>query len=480
MLGRGEQAACPRCGLPLERDERLGPREMLAVCLTALVAFILANVYPLVTMEVQGMVRQASLLEAIGVTWQQPGMWGVALMAMLTAFALPLGQLLLLLALLLMLLRPSLPGGFDQATRVLRWFRPWSMIPVFVLGVLVAIVKIADLASIVVGVGLWSMGALVVLLTILSRLDSRMLWRFAEESGATRSNPERLPSRQRSHHLLACDVCGYVHDAGELRHARSQDWLAQEFDRCLRCDSPLHVRKPDSLSRTWAFLITGMLLYIPANLLPIMQTRSLFDASAHTIMGGVVELWEGGAWDIALVVFIASVAVPFVKFVVLFMLLAAARRAQRTSLIRDAMGRPAQLSLPTSPAPAAGATGSRRRPRGRLGRAWDFARGKVTATDALHDHRARAKLYRFIEFIGQWSMLDVFVVLLLGALVNFQGLMQVTAGFGAIAFGLTVVFTMLAAMSFDPRLIWDGQPALVSASNNDKATEPGEVHARQG
>ena len=167
------------------------------------------------------------------------------------------------------------------------------------------------------------MGALVVLLTILSRLDSRMLWRFAEESGATRSNPERLPSRQRSHHLLACDVCGYVHDAGELRHARSQDWLAQEFDRCLRCDSPLHVRKPDSLSRTWAFLITGMLLYIPANLLPIMQTRSLFDASAHTIMGGVVELWEGGAWDIALVVFIASVAVPFVKFVVLFMLLAA-------------------------------------------------------------------------------------------------------------------------------------------------------------
>ncbi|KAF1019462.1 MAG: Paraquat-inducible protein A [Paracidovorax wautersii] len=108
------------------------------------------------------------------------------------------------------------------------------------------------------------------------------------------------------------------------------------------------------------------------------------------------------------------------------------------------------------------------------------------------DHQARARLYRFIEFIGQWSMLDIFVVLLLAALVNFQGLMQVTAGYGAIAFGLTVGLTMLAAQSFDPRLIWDGQPGagtpMASApqpgdpvfQDHDRAAGPGEVHAGQG
>jgi paraquat-inducible protein A len=428
-LAPGQRARCPRCRLTLGRHERLGASQMLAICLTAIVAFVLANVYPLVTLEVQGMAQQASLLGAIQVTWQQPGLWGVALMSLLTAFVLPMAQLLLLLALLLMLRCRRLPAGFAWATRALQWFRPWSMVPVFVLGVLVAVIKIAALAKIIIGVGLWAMAALVVLLTLLQRLDARTLWRWAQDCGATPT--QSGPTGTALVGLQACELCGFVHAPDRLHAAATA--------RCQRCGSGLHPRKPDSLARTWAYLVTAFLLYIPANLLPIMRTSSVFEVSEHTILGGVVELWRGGAPDIALVVFVASIAVPLLKFGVLILLLLAARRAQQGRLL-----------------PSAG-PGQRK---------------------ALRDQQVRAQLYRFIEFIGQWSMLDVFVVLVLAALVNFQGLMQVTAGLGAIAFGLTVSLTMLAAMSFDPRLIWDGYVHHDMTSHaGPLPSEPGELHA---
>ncbi|MFT4191735.1 MAG: paraquat-inducible protein A [Comamonas sp.] len=458
-LARGQVARCPRCQLALDRHERLGPREMLAICLTAVVAFVLANAYPLVTLEVQGMARQASLLQAIAVTWQQPGLWGVALMALLTAFVLPLAQLLLLLGLLLMLMRQRVPPGFEVATRWLRGFRPWSMVPVFVLGVLVAIIKMADMATIIVGVGLWSMAALVLLLTLLARLDARTLWRYAEETGAAHANPRRLTAGQHGHRLLACEVCGFVHDLDAADGPGPGPGAAGQGRalRCARCGSRMHRRKPDSLARTWAFLLTGLLLYLPANLLPIMRTTGLLDDSQHTILGGVVELWRGGAPDIAIVVFVASIAVPLVKFVVLVMLLLAVQGSQR--------------GLDAAAAPATG-----------VRRLWAFALGRSAAADPARDRLARARLYRFVEFIGQWSMLDVFVVLLLAALVNFQGLMQVSAGFGALAFGLTVAATMVAAMSFDPRLIWDAPPLSPGCGPTPTPnTTPGEeVHARAG
>ena len=439
-LARGQVARCPRCQFELLRHGRWGASEMLAVCITAIVAFVLANLYPLITLEVQGMTRHASLLGAIGVTWHQPGLWGVALMSLLTAFMLPLVQLLLLLALLLMVQGRRLPAGFVWATHCLKWFRPWSMVPVFVLGVLVAVIKIAALAKIIIGVGLWAMAALVVLLTILHRLDARTIWRYAELRGITQTSLGASKQMAQPQALLGCELCGFVHQHSGPATAVSC--------RCPRCNTVVHARKPNSLARTWAYLVTALLLYVPANVLPIMRTTSVFSVSEHTILGGVVELWRGGAPDIALVVFVASIAVPLLKFGALIVLLLAARQAQLGRLHSSS----SQRSL-------------------------------------IQDQQLRTKLYRFIEFIGQWSMLDVFVVLLLAALVNFQGLMQVTAGLGAIAFGLTVSLTMLSAMSFDPRLIWDGiadphgkpvaNPVVATsrAATVPAAAEPGEFHA---
>ena len=189
--------------------------------------------------------------------------------------------------------------------------------------------------------------------------------------------------------LISCRVC--------LQVCRT-DAMA-----CPRCGSPLRRRKTASYSRSWALLIAAFLLYIPANVLPIMRTASLNDVDDNTIISGVVELWVKGSPYLAIIVFLASIVVPMLKFTVLSMLLVSSQR----------------------------------------GSGW--ARTQ------------RAKLYRLVELIGYWSMLDVFVVALLTALVRFNVLSRVEPLPGVIFFGLTVVLTMFASMTFDPRLIWDGR-----------------------
>lgn len=171
--------------------------------------------------------------------------------------------------------------------------------------------------------------------------------------------------------------------------------------RCRGCGASLHLRKPNSISRTWAYLIAASIMYVPANVLPIMKTGSLFGSQSDTIMSGVVYLWHSGSWHLALVVFIASVLVPLAKIISLTYLVISVQ----------------------------------------LG--W--------TERALE----RTKLYRVLEFVGPWSMLDVYVVTILVALVQLKSLATIQPGPAAAAFGAVVVLTMFAAISFDPRLIWE-------------------------
>lgn len=176
---------------------------------------------------------------------------------------------------------------------------------------------------------------------------------------------------------------------------------------CSRCNSPLHPRKTDSLQRTLALLITACLLYIPANLYPIMYTEQLGNEEASTILGGVMVLIELGSVPIAVVIFVFSVIVPLGKIIVMFYL-----------------------------------------------------------TWTVHGHspltpRQRSILYRVTQFVGKWSMVDVFVVAILVALVHLTGLLVVRPGVAALSFAAVVILTMVATESFDSRLIWD---------NSDEAT----------
>ena len=176
---------------------------------------------------------------------------------------------------------------------------------------------------------------------------------------------------------------------------------AAEAILCPRCGDELHSRRPGSIGRTWAFLIAAIALYVPANTLPIMYTSSLFGSSDDTIMSGVLFLWDDGSWYLALIVFIASILVPLAKIIGLVVLLLSV-----------------QLEL-----------------------RWRS--------------ESRARLYRLIESVGRWSMLDIFVVGLLVTVVQLTALASVRAGPAALAFGAVVVLTMLATSSFEPRLLWD-------------------------
>lgn len=170
---------------------------------------------------------------------------------------------------------------------------------------------------------------------------------------------------------------------------------------CPRCGEPLHVRKPASIAKTWAYIIAAFILYIPANVLPITDTRTLLDDQTDTIFSGVVHLWQAGSWPLALLVFFASIVVPVAKLIVLTGL--------TLSVQRGTLRKPAQ----------------------------------------------RTRLYRIVEFIGRWSMLDIFAVAILTALVQLKSLAEVTAGPAVLAFGAVCVLTILASHAFDPRLIWD-------------------------
>lgn len=187
--------------------------------------------------------------------------------------------------------------------------------------------------------------------------------------------------------LVSCHVCY------KLAHGQQH--------RCPRCGSALHLRIPNSLQRTLALLITALVLYIPANVLPIMTTTQLGRSTDSTILGGVILLVGMGSYPVAAVIFIASVLVPVGKFIAIAWLLWSVARRHRSS------------------------------------------------------HRQRTVLYRATQFIGRWSMTDVFVVTILVALIHLGGLLRITPGAAAVAFGGVVVVTMLAAESFDPRLIWD-------------------------
>jgi paraquat-inducible protein A len=193
--------------------------------------------------------------------------------------------------------------------------------------------------------------------------------------------------------LVSCPCCHLL-----CRRQPAQDVRP---GRCPRCGETLHSRKPDSIVRTWALTLAALIFYLPANLLPVTTVTSLGKSQSDTIMSGVLYFIASGMWPIALVIFVASVFVPLLKLAILLFLLITVQR-----------------------------------------------RSPWRRSD-------RARLYRITETIGRWSMVDIFVVTLLVALVHLGALANIVARAGAVYFGAVVVLTMLAAMSFDPRLIWE-------------------------
>lgn len=387
-VAAGSAVHCARCGFRLHRARANSLDRTLALTLAGLVLFAIANTFPFLSFQMQGQTTETTLSTGISSLFDQ-GKWEVALVVLFTSILAPGLQLLLLATVLL----PLKGGRFSPGlAEVFRWFRhllPWGMMDVFMIGILVSVVKLTEMASIVPGVSLFAFVVLIfVLAAAQSSLDPDIVWSRV---------PLKVSVRLRLYPgetALGCETCDLVVPAPALREAG----LAPA---CPRCATALHRRKPHSLQRTWALVIAALAFYIPANVFPIMTVTSLGNTQSDTILSGVLFLFHHGMWPLALVVFVASIFVPLLKLVILMFLLVSVRLRMRW--------RPVD----------------------------------------------RTRLYRMTEAIGRWSMVDVYVVTILVALVHLGNLASIQAEAGAVFFCAVVVITMLAAMAFDPRLIWD-------------------------
>ena len=223
----------------------------MALAITALIIFGIANAYPVASMSVQGMVQQASLLDAVAITWRQ-GHEIVAVMTGLSGFVLPCCSCPCCCGCWAPC-RKARTARFHQAMRLLGLLRPWCMVPVFLLGVLVAVVKLAGMADVSPGIGLAGFGLLTVLLTILGRLSPHVIWRYAETAGVV---PVHVPRAGPDSVLTGCHVCGQV-------QALPRDGDPEADHHCVRCHALVHYRKPDHRARSWALLLAAVVFTFP-------------------------------------------------------------------------------------------------------------------------------------------------------------------------------------------------------------------------
>jgi paraquat-inducible protein A len=422
-LPPGAVANCLRCDATLRRTRRDPMTVTIALCLSAVVLFVIATTAPLLEVSRGGQNHVANLFSGpIGL--EQDGMWELAAVVLLATVGAPFAKLGCTLYVLLALRLPHPPRHvrtvFAWAMRLSRW----SMIEIYLLGVFVAYVKLGAWVRIEVGVALYALGLL--LLTMVAAdamLDRQAVWEEMERRGVphvpidhaatiaaarpgdgsassgvalggltsnatTFSGPTLSgPAGAR---VIGCDTCGLVSVVPDDMHAQ-----------CPRCGSSLHARRRDSIVGTWSLSLAALLLYLPANIYPVLTVVRLGISQPSTILGGVRELIRGGLWPLALLVFFASIAVPVLKLISLGILLISTQRRSRWRL------------------------------------------------------QDRTVLYRIVEGIGRWSMIDVFMISILVALVHFGVLVTINPGTGAIAFAAVVILTMFAAQTFDPRLMWD-------------------------
>jgi len=360
---------------------------------------VLANLFPFVDMNVAGLKSQITLLQIPNVlfsdNYSSLGTLFMLLVQIVPAFC--------LITILLLVNEAPLPHGLRIfLARILFKLRSWGMAEIFLAGVLVSFVKLMAYGNIGVGNSFlpWCLFC-VCQLRAFQCIDRRWLWGTIEPLPVLSHKPKVGVGGMRQG-LRSCACCTAIVPADTLE--------------CPRCKKVGHVRRKNSLQWTLALLITSIMLYFPANIMPIMITEWLGNKLPSTILAGVILLWGEGSYPVAMVIFIASIMVPTLKMVAIGWL------------------------------------------------CWDAKRPHKGDSERMHF------IYEIVEFVGRWSMIDVFVIAVLSALVRMGGLMSIYPDIGALLFAMVVILTMFAAMTFDPRLSWDKTVNIV----NEESSADGE------
>lgn len=370
---------CVRCQHGLTRHARGGIEAPLAFSAAGLTLLLPAALLPLMSLVSFGIQRKNWLPTGVEALWHD-GFDTLAALIFLFSIAIPF----LYLGILVWVLGSLRLGRNATLGSLFRWaveLRPWAMTEVYLVGSCVAYTRLQDVGNVHIDVGGWCLlGSTLALLVTGICLDESVVWDAMTYRG------EAPPPAARS---ISCDTC-------DLLLPTSQTGAP-----CPRCGTRLRQRKSNALARTLALVIAGFVLYLPANLLPILDIERFGHDQPNTILSGVRELIADGLWPLAIVVFAASIVVPLVKLCGLSLMLVMAHRRSQRWLV------------------------------------------------------GRTLLYRFIDFIGRWSSIDLFMISILVALVQFGSLTRVKPEAGAVAFAAVVVVTMFASRCFDPRVMWD-------------------------
>lgn len=366
---------CPRCSSQLNDGRSWSLNRLSILSMTLLMLAPIAFFQPLISIHLLGSQINANVIEGVRLINQQ----GDPFTASIVAFCAIAAPLLLPILILMLLVGRRINLNLRPILLILVHIKEWVMLDVYLIALGIAAIKMQDFASVFVGHGLIAFITMSVLsLLILIHMNLDELWRKfypIEDKGMQED-------------ALTCRACHYTGPASLQGN-------------CQRCQRPLQARSPHSLQKTWAALIAAMVLLFPANLMPISIFYLNGQRLEDTIYSGVVSLINSGNWPIAAIVFIASILVPFLKIIIMILLLFSIH-----------------LNSHTNPV-------------------------------------LRMKLLKFVSWIGRWSMLDLFVIALMMTLVNRDQLMSFTMGPAALYFGTAVILTILAVEWLDSRLIWD-------------------------
>lgn len=389
----GTDMCCCRCDRVLRRVRKDPLNTALACAITGSVFYIVTIYGILLQVLLYGRFRFSKLVTG-PITLDDQGLWPLAAVVLLTTILMPLVKLLGTLYVLLGIRVQKPPRRLATVFAWLRHIGPWSMIDVYLLGFLVAYTRLQAIMHVQMGVGVYALvGLMVAMIATDAALDPEAVWQEMQRRGIILfSSSEK---KRTAEHAIGCETCHQVS-------------YAKDGEDCPRCGEILHTRKPGSLSKAAAFMITAAILYIPSNVFPIMTVVRFGKVQHYTIYGGMQELVHIGLWPLALLVFTASIIIPIFKLLVMGYALIQTKR------------------------------------------------------EVSHELRMRTRLFRVIDFIGRWSMVDVFMVSILVALVRFGQFAQITAEIGAAYFASVVILTILAVESFDPRLMWDHAEAQIT------------------
>ncbi|OAT21598.1 membrane integrity lipid transport subunit YebS [Proteus myxofaciens] len=375
LLKRAEDAYCPQCQAKLASSRDWSLTRLLILSITMLILASIAFTQPLIKIHLLGTMITANVIDGVRLMSEQ----GSPLTATMVAFCAIAAPLSLPIAILYLHLGARLRFNLRPVLLMLGKLKEWVMLDVYVIGLGVAAIKLGDYATVYIGNGLIAFVSLMVLsLLMLIHINMDSLWQRFYPQNESVTSP------------ATCHACHYHFKKAPSMHTS-----------CPRCYSGYSVRQPMSLQKTWAALIASMLLLLPANLLPISIFYLNGQRHEDTIFSGVISLIESGNTPIAIIVFIASIFVPFFKVIIMLFLLISI-----------------QFNLRIHPL-------------------------------------LRMKLYRFVSWIGRWSMLDLFVIGLMMTLINRDQLMAFTMGPAAFYFGSAVILTILAVEWLDSRLLWD-------------------------